>query len=223
MRGFKYGECVCGRALTKDAANCPYCKRKLRDKNHFRGGRGGGAKKKLPFIKDGVLGFTCATCKLHLDTTKFISGKTNCGKCNSKRGRDRKKDGSVIKKFHTESIQCDNHDYYAQGFEAALESDSKYPQGSLMWYFFHEGFMEKRKQPEPYAFKRYPEDEPYNKTGMSGQRVSTFSRRAKKRYPSTAKIYADDEFYADCELTIPHVLEDWQAGLEDTDQVYLLM
>lgn len=206
----KYGRCLkCGISFGHMNASCRGCKSKIRDAKPWNG-----HKRRIVFESNGVLGLTCRKCQNHKPDNEFLRFGLVCKKCssislrksNKKRLREMSSKSWAIRLARdVKSLDC--KDYIAMGFDCAKSGKvgNPYESGSLMWYFFHEGFQEFFAKPDPFAFKTLPKGEHCNRAGMSGQRVNTFSRRALKWHTGLAKIYADDEFYQ--EMSYPNQVE----------------
>ncbi len=155
------------------------------------------------FFIDGVEHRKCHGCK-DTDIIYRPGHSRLCKNCNLVLARNwRKQERKVrswagylkrdLARIFNSTASCD---YYANGFDSET-GKNKYPQGSLMWYFFLEGWNEKTRR-AIWDFMPLREDEAANPAGMSGQ-AATRLKNSAKRHTGTARIYEDDEFYADSE------------------------
>lgn len=165
---------------------------------------GGGRKPRPTFKIDGVEHFKCIACKKNRSIgCRGYAMSWKCKACTiieANRNRKRRlrfesaRRISWTQSLKREAATLESKDLLAMGFDAARDGkENKKIPGTVAWYLFHEGMMMSASR-EPYAFKPLPEDEPHNPAGMSGQRVTTFYKRSRKRYRfGTKKIDEDDE------------------------------
>lgn len=160
-------------------------------------------KRKPDAVVDGVEMFVCdGGCKRLIARRVYGSkGRFACSQCNAKslrifkeaQRRKRSWTGHLVRDL----ASVEKYDFLADGYDAAEAKkficECEHPPGSLMWYFWLEGYREFGRPPD-WDFKADPDKE--QQFSMSGQVLSRMRHRVDRHRTGAERIYADDELFA---------------------------